>query len=1126
VAGREKSQGSGWDVKEALNLLQARIDPYIWEQGQELYRRGAVEDFQLTAAGDIQVAVLDPRDLRKVFVTVEKDRDGKVRARCGCAYRLNGFCRHQVVSLEYLKSISEAGTSTSGAAPSAPGEGPAPAAGGSGSAGSAPPAPSGPVLYRLRGGPTRISTCPDGSLLRVVLHSLGSLETPHRIGLQLFTGTGWTELRAPDVARWTQRGEAGAHPRDAFLASLLTGEGSVKREIDSDLLATLLSVLAGSGALVTRSGEPLAASRWPFTLAARLARGEREGIGVELSCRSPEGSARPFAEVSLIPSIAPWIQLETGAFHPLLAGAPGPVLLELQEEDLSSISGSDLDRLLSEGVGELERLCPGGVEVEPGLIEEVEGVDGARLRLEGTPRKLQGRLELSYGGEWMEAPATPEPWTVTREGKIHRYPPAGQSLARAQRELETLGFRREEDRWSLAAPGALAAVLRPRPRPFVKILLPPALEALNLVEREPVLRLEVGGGLPEEAALADGKGPAGAESAAPAAGSEAGPVASRGSGIRWLEVSYHLLTGDKELVIDLEALKEARREKPDGVIQLEDGTVLALSSRPVVSLLDLASLAGAGGETGSRLRMPLTAIGELLDESAGRQVEFRGAAERLAAGLRGGPLPQGLALKPAVDGILRPYQKEAVRWLGDLSGFGLSGLLADEMGLGKTVMALAHLFGREPTAAQTAPAPGGERLPVLVVCPSSLIFNWLDECRRFFPEVQAVGLQGLPRAEREEAIRKGADLLVTSYALLRRDREALETRELRAVVLDEGQQVKNAESQTAQAAFALQAAERWVLTGTPVENHLGELWSLFHFLLPGFLGTRAEFSRSFAEPLARKDEEAGRRLRARVRPFLLRRTKAQVLSELPPRIDQIERVPLTSFQAALYQSYLQKARGELESSDPEKSRFQLLAALTRLRQVCCHPRLVLEGEPRRPAGEVGEPESGKLELCMELLEECLEESHRVLLYSQFTSMLDLIEERLEEQGVQRCRLDGSTRDREGQVRRFTRDPSIPVFLISLKAGGFGLNLTQADTVILYDPWWNPAVEEQAAARAHRMGQTLPVHVHKLISAGTVEEKILDLQATKRDLVDRVIRAEEEPLSGLSAGELRELLFAD
>jgi superfamily II DNA or RNA helicase len=1099
-----------WNLTDALKTMQARIDPYIWEQGQELFQRGAVEDFQVAANGTIQVRVLDPRDLRKFFVSVERDRAGRVVARCPCPYRLNGYCRHQVVSLEYLRSIAEEAArpveevpspgASPGAAPETPPDpGQPPAA-------SRQPLP-GSVLYRLRGPSLRITTRPDGSLLRVVLHSLGSRGAPHRIGLQLFTGSGWTELRTPEVGRWISRGDAEPHPRDAAIASHLVREGAIRSAVDSEAFSALLLLLSESDALVTRTGEPLPVSRWPHLLAARLVR-SREGLGVEFSCRSPEGESRPLAEVELIPSVAPWIQVDTGAFHPLVAGATGPVLAELAEEDLSEISGEELDRLLSRGVAELERLCPGAFETEPGLIAEVEGVDGARLRLAGTPERLAGKLEFSYGGEWTPAPLTPEPWTIQRDGEVVRYPPAGQSLARAERELESIGLRREEEEWVIDGAGALAAVLRPRPRGFVQVLLPSQVEALDLVHRAPRLRLEVKG-------EGDAPGAEGAE--IPASGGR------RGSGIAWLEVSWRLLDGERELPLDLPALGKALAEDPGGTVVLEDGTVLGLDHASVRSLLELAGPPGEGGAREERLRVPIARIGELMEEVPAREVAFRGRARALIDGLRPGARLEEEALEPRVEATLRPYQKEAVRWLGHLAGLGLAGILADEMGLGKTIMTLAHFFGRADRPG--GEAPRGKEAPVLVICPSSLVFNWLDECRRFFPAVEAAGLHGLSPEAREEQIAKGADLLITSYALLRRDRAALEARELRAVVLDEGQHVKNPESQTAQAAFSLTAAERWILTGTPIENRPEELWSLFHFLMPGFLGSRGEFAREIAEPVSRRDEEASGKLRARLRPFLLRRTKAQVLAELPPRIEQIERVPMTPLQERLYRSYLLEARQSLEEADPQKARFQILTALTRLRQISCHPRLVLDKEAAAEIGEEGvEITGGKFELCLELLQECREEGHRVLLYSQFTSMLDLIEERLVAEGISYARLDGSTRDREGVVREFQKDPTIPVFLISLKAGGYGLNLTQADTVIIYDPWWNPAVEEQAAARAHRMGQTLPVHVHKLITGGTVEEKILDLQAKKSDLAARLVGAEEGAGGALDLDELRAVLF--
>lgn len=1136
MAAQIKSD-DGWDLAAALASLRAAMDPYIWEQGQELSRRGAAEDFAVLADGSVQVKVVDPRDARSFFVVVKKEAGGFVTARCRCPYRLGGHCRHQVVALEYLRAAAE-GEMVEEVEPE---EGSIP-----GAANEAQE-PTVPLLYRIFDAATTVATRPDGSLLRVVLHALGSSRTCHRLSLQLYTGTGWTDVRTADVSRWIRRGTSGPHPRDALLASQLAGEGGVRSEVDSQVLGTVLSALAGTEALVDRMGNPLAVSPWPWRLAARLVRAEEGGIGVEVSCRSGEGDERRFDEVSLVPSVAPWIQLESGTFHPLVTGASGPVLEELQEEDLSQIAAEDVDRFLADGVARLERLCPGAFDSEPGLIREVEGVGGARLRLEGTPQRLEGQLEFSYGARWVSAPSTPEPWSEERDGKILRFPPAGQSLLRAKRELEQLGFQRQESGenfWRLQRRGALATVLKPRPGAFVAFELPSRLEALDLVERAPLLRLKAdwhGGanGRPGEARAPGGRGPR--------EGDETLPRTSA-SGISWFEVSWELCDGERRLPVDLDAVRRAVEEDPEGLLQLDDGSVLGLQHDPVRSLLELSSTPGAratSGPGGSSIELPLAVVGELFEPQPGLQVEFQQGIRSLVDSLRGGETLPVSQLREDLNGILRGYQKHAVNWLGALGRWGLGGILADEMGLGKTLMALTHFFGRDDTAGEEEPADRGsrpEQPPVLVVCPTSLIFNWIDECRRFFPRVKVVGLQGQTPERREELVNEGADLLVTSYALLRRDREVLEARDLHAVVLDEAQCIKNPESQTAHAACSLRAAERWVLTGTPVENHLGELWSLFEFLLPGFLGSSGDFQRRFAEPIRRGDDVPLARLRARVRPFLLRRTKDQVLAELPPRIEQVERAPLSELQRQLYEEQLQEARAELESGDSATARFRVLAALTRLRQICCHPSLVRGGKDSTdseeardnrelPDGEealLDEPADridggGKFSLLLELLDECFEEGHRVLLFSQFTSMLDLIERRLEDLGVCRCRLDGSTRNREAVVRRFCEDASVPVFLISLKAGGFGLNLAQADTVILYDPWWNPAVEEQAAARAHRIGQTVPVHIHRLITAGTVEEKILELQSAKRELAASVVGSEEEALAALSFEDLKELL---
>jgi len=1117
---------TGWNVSTALQGLQARMDPYIWDQGQELFRRDAVEDVAVLGDGTVQVKVLDPRDARHFFVAIRKDKGGRVDAVCPCPYRFEGVCRHQVVALEYLRAVSEGGLQPVESGTEAPADLET-GAGESAAAGAGATADSGPfsVLYREVEASDKIKTTSDGSLLRLVLRSLGSSQTPHKVGLQLYTGTGWTEVRTGDVERWIGRGVRGSHPRDAYLAAQLAAGGVLSQEIDSEAFASLLHAMQGSDAVVDRSGRPLAVSPWPRTLTARVVRAPRAseqepaGLGVEFRCQASDESSCLFTDVVLVPAVVPWIQLEDASFCLLVAGAPGPLLEELQLTDFETIPADELDRFLTAGMEQLERICCGAVESEPDLIREVEGIDSARVQLSGTPARLSGVLELSYGGHWEVAPESPEPWTVSEGGTIHRYPPAGQSLARARRELEALGFQRDEGDWVLEGSGVLCRVLEPRPEGFVQLLLPSELEAFDLVDRPPVLRLRVHG-------VDAGSGAGGGGAAADSSGRRAG--SGGGSGIAWLDVGFGLYDGSRELPLALDDLRDAaaaHRESPDGagLVELGDGSVIRLEHAAVRSLVDLADEAERRGapvsEGETALRLPLFLVGDLTHEEEGREVTFdpetRAGVEAFVAGAEV-ELP---VLRADVEELLRPYQKPAVEWFGRLARYGLGGVLADEMGLGKTIMTLAHFFGHEVAASERS-------LPVLVVCPTSLGFNWLAECHRFFPEVRAVGLTGQSPAERRARVEEGADLLVTSYALMRRDRELFEAQEFQAIVLDEAQHIKNPKSQTAKAAFALNARERWGLTGTPIENHLGELWSIFHFCLPGFLGTAEEFQEQFSDPISRGEDGVFQRLRHRLRPFLLRRTKVQVLPDLPPRIEQVERVPMTDAQRDVYPAYSQRARGELGSADPKRSRFQILAALTRLRQICCHPRLVLT--PEELSEVKAKPEDlagGKFGLLEELLDECLDEGHRVLLFSQFTGVLDLIEERLDERGIRKERLDGSTRDREGVVRSFREDASIPIFLISLKAGGFGLNLTEADTVILYDPWWNPATEEQAAARAHRLGQTVPVHVHRLITAGTIEEKIVELQAVKKDLADRVIESEEEVMQVLGTDELKELLFS-
>lgn len=458
----------------------------------------------------------------------------------------------------------------------------------------------------------------------------------------------------------------------------------------------------------------------------------------------------------------------------------------------------------------------------------------------------------------------------------------------------------------------------------------------------------------------------------------------------------------------------------------------------------------------------------------------------------------------SVKTTLRPYQVEGALWLLERARRETGGILADEMGLGKTVQALA-LF-------ETLPGVS------LVVCPSSLVWNWRAEAARFLPGFPVLTLDGPDRASRFADI-GSSRLVVTSYATLRRDIEKYAGLKFSAVLLDEAQHIKNPDSQNAKAACALAASSRFILTGTPVENSLKDLWSLFEFLLPGYLGSRQDFRDRYETPLSAGERGATwGRLARRLAPYLLRRRKADLLADLPDKIEQVISVDLTEEQKVAYTQLQVAARASIDAlkeagSSAGAARMRALTALLRLRQASCDLKLL---------GKDTEGSSAKRVALLELLEEARDGGHRTLVFSQFTGMLDLIEEDLRAQEMPFCRLDGSTKDRQGVVERFQNDASIPVFLISLKAGGTGLNLTAADTVIHFDPWWNPAAEAQASDRAHRIGQKNVVNVIKLIARDTIEERVLRMQQSKRELLDATLDA-ESALGSLSPADLDALV---
>ncbi|HMP74403.1 MAG TPA: DEAD/DEAH box helicase, partial [Kiritimatiellia bacterium] len=471
---------------------------------------------------------------------------------------------------------------------------------------------------------------------------------------------------------------------------------------------------------------------------------------------------------------------------------------------------------------------------------------------------------------------------------------------------------------------------------------------------------------------------------------------------------------------------------------------------------------------------------------------------------------------PSLRGVLRPYQRDGLNWLVFMERAGLGGILADEMGLGKTLQTLAWIAHVREDATLRG-------VPGLIVCPTSLVENWAEEAAKFTPHLRVLLLHGGDRHERFEGVAE-ADLVITSYALLRRDIERYREMTFSLAALDEAQHIKNRATQNAQAARQIRAHHRLVLTGTPIENSVSDLWSIMDFLMPGYLGRHDDFRANYELPISRGGQEAEQaqgRLRRKLHPFLLRRLKKDVAKDLPPKIERVAFCRLTADQRAVYKEVLEASRrriSDLVSAQGfNRSRMEIFKTLLQLRQISCHLDLL------KLRGVESKAPSAKLDLFLELLDEAVDGGHRVLVFSQFVSMLTILREALEARGLTYCYLDGSTKERMKEVHRFNSDRSVPVFLISLKAGGTGLNLTGADMVIHFDPWWNPAVENQATDRAYRIGQKRTVYSIKLIAKDTVEEKVLAMQQRKKMVIDATLESDEQVLEKMSWEDVKELL---
>ncbi|MGE8497972.1 MAG: DEAD/DEAH box helicase [Pseudomonas sp.] len=598
----------------------------------------------------------------------------------------------------------------------------------------------------------------------------------------------------------------------------------------------------------------------------------------------------------------------------------------------------------------------------------------------------------------------------------------------------------------------------------------------------------------------------------------------------WFDLEVGIEVDGQRLSL-LPILLQAIRRTPwlltgDALAQRHDEEVLLVSlphgnrriALPFARLRPLLTTLGElffrePGETPHRLRLPRADASRLGNLEQGPTLAWQGGerlrsfAHRLQAqDVSTVKAPKGLRAK------LRPYQLQGLAWMQALAELEVGGLLADDMGLGKTLQTLAHILTEKLAGRLTHPA--------LIIMPTSLIPNWQDEASRFTPQLKVLALHGIKRRGQFKHIAEH-DIVLSTYALLPRDLKVLSAQRYHLLILDEAQNIKNPRSKAALAAAQINARHRLCLTGTPLENHLGELWSLFNFLMPGWLGDSKSFTQDYRTPIEKQgNEQRLAHLNGRIKPFVLRRNKEQVARELPPKTEITHWVELSALQRDRYETLRlamdKKVRDEIARQGLARSQIVILEALLRLRQACCDLRL-LDGDdsPLRSL------DSGKLSALLDMLEELFAEGRRVLLFSQFTSMLSLIEHELKARNIRYAKLTGSTQDRRAPVQQF-QSGDLPIFLISLKAGGAGLNLTAADTVIHFDPWWNPASEAQASDRAYRIGQDKPVFVYKLITRGSVEEKIQHLQQAKANLAKGVLEGGSQAQWQLNEDDLAAL----
>jgi SNF2-related domain/Helicase conserved C-terminal domain/Bacterial SNF2 helicase associated/SWIM zinc finger len=841
--------------------------------------------------------------------------------------------------------------------------------------------------------------------------------------------------------------------------------------LSDEELADLLEMLGG--ARVVYRGTPLVLSDTAALPQVHLESTDG-GAKATLEFRLPEGEPVGLPEAVLLVGKRASHLLSGQTLYPVRPHLPARLWRKWLLEPSMSLPHGQLDRALTFFAAHLPRL---DVSLRADGLEVEESTEPHFiLTLEGNSERVKAQLGARYGGTTVGV--TPSPGTLGyaigslgNKRRLYRRAEAGERAA--LKLLSGLGLRFDGEAY--VAQGDVAVSFWAQGLKTLPVAWERFAAQLPEVKVRSGLKPRIRVGM---------------------------------EGLHWFELDARFEVDGQAVDLGAVRLWLASGRK---YVPLQDGSFAEADREELERATELLEEAGAApGKATTRIplyqAMALDALASLGD-AAEIEARARSAMAELRLVDQAAPVPPPAGLQAT----LRHYQEAGLAWLWFLHRHRLNGILADDMGLGKTLQALALLLKAQLEE---------KRAPSLVVAPTSVLANWKREAERFTPGLAVTLWHGHDRHTRGETF-ADVDIVLTSYALVRRDLEELSKTRWRYVVLDEAQNIKNAGSATAQACKALPAEHRLALTGTPLENRLGELWSIFDFLMPGFLGSEEDFSERYEQPIqVAADAGVRERLRRRIHPFILRRLKTEVAKDLPPKTEVVAWCEMDSGQAALYREVLEQSRSKVHESIDKvgfaRARVSILAALMRLRQVCCDPRLL-----KLPPG-TKLPPSAKLERFFGLVDDLVSEGHRALVFSQFTEMLDLLKAEADAKGLKYQALDGRTRDRMARVDAFNAPDGPPLFFISLKAGGTGLNLTAADYVLHFDPWWNPAVEDQATDRTHRIGQTRAVISYKLITQGTVEEKILQLQRRKRELAAGVLEGTAAGLQALSQADVEEL----